>query len=61
MKLHNFETNIEIGLATSLATGFETGFETGRVILVVERSKRKKGSKRLQGKMMKNGRGHEPS
>ena len=32
---------------------FETGFETGRVVLVVwgvERSKRKNGSKRSQGK-----------
>ena len=44
-----FETGFEISFETGLETAFETGFQTGRVVLVVERSKRKNWSKRSQG------------
>ena len=41
---------LKIGFKTGFETGFETefeiGFETGRVVLVVEGSKGKNGSKR---------------
>ena len=46
-----FETGFENGFETGFETGleFESGFETGRVVWVVERSKRKIGSKRSPG------------
>ena len=47
----------EIGFEIGFETGFETSFETGRVVLVVERSKRKNGSKRSQEMMMMGGEG----
>ena len=50
-----FKIGYEKGFETNFETGFETDFETGRVVLVVETSKRKNGSKRSHGKneMMK--------
>ena len=47
-----FETGLENGIGTGFETSFEPGFETGRVVLGVERSKRKYGSKRSQGNKM---------
>ena len=50
---------LKLILKLDFETGFETGFETDRVVLVVERSKRKNGSKRFQENHNHNGR--EPS
>ena len=41
---------LKLVLKLVFETSFKTGFETDRVVLVVERSKRKNGSKRFQGK-----------
>ena len=45
-----FETGFGKGFETDFETGFEIGFESDKVVLVVERSKTKNGSKRSQGK-----------
>ena len=44
-----FDTCFEIGFETGFEIGFETDIETGRVVLVVEWSKGKNGSKRSPG------------